>query len=230
VSLLPNKIVLVGDFNIHADLPDKSEVKRFITSYETAGFCQYVIGPTHIGGHTLDLVLSRADDNIIQSCEVREKHLPDHYMVHCYVNRNKPAVTQKCVKVRNYKQMDQVKFQEDVARELYDIPDDLPVDELVEMYDSKIRTVLNHHAPEKVKVRTNRPRFPWYSNEIKTQTHVRRKYERRWRKSRTQENRKAYIDQKQKVNQLIETSKIKYYKDKLSAADIKGVFKTVNTC
>ncbi|XP_072030179.1 uncharacterized protein [Amphiura filiformis] len=228
VSLFPNKVVLLGDLNIHVNEPWKSEVKRFIRSYETAGFYQYAEGPTHISGNTIDLFLARLEDGIILRCESQVNLFSDHFMMHCYVNRNKPTLTKKSVKVRNFKEMDQVAFQADVTKALCTISDELTLDELVTEYDSKVITILDQHAPTKVKVRTNRPRFPWYSSEIKTETQVRRKYERRWRKSRTSEDRKAYIDQKQKVNQLIETNKTKYYKDKLSDADTKGVFKTVN--
>ena len=38
VALMPRKVVVIGDFNIHMDLPSKPEVKRLLTSIETSGF------------------------------------------------------------------------------------------------------------------------------------------------------------------------------------------------
>ena len=37
---------------------------------DSFGMEQHADGPTHIRGHTLDLVISRATDNLVQSCEV----------------------------------------------------------------------------------------------------------------------------------------------------------------
>jgi exonuclease III len=87
VALMPRKVVVIGDFNIHVDLPSKPEVKRFLTSLDTSGFHQHVTTPTHSHGHILDLVISRPDDNIVRPCWVQDDLLSSatfyHYTVHC---------------------------------------------------------------------------------------------------------------------------------------------------
>ena len=51
----PQQVVLLGDFNLHIDIPDKWDTKQFIEIIAAVGFYQHVGGPTHTMGHTLDL-------------------------------------------------------------------------------------------------------------------------------------------------------------------------------
>ncbi|XP_072025193.1 uncharacterized protein [Amphiura filiformis] len=233
VALMPRKVVIIGDFNIHVDMPYKPEVKRFLSSLDTSGFHQHVISPTHSYGHILDLVISRLDDNIVRSCWVQDDHLSNatiyHYTVHCVMNCKKPMLTKKTVTVRNFKAIDHTLYSNDVAQELESINLSISLDTLIDQFNSKMLSVLDSHAPEESKSRTIRPRYPWYNNSINDQRRLRRKYERRWRKSYSPEDKKMYVNQKTLVNQLIDMAKTEYYKVKLNASNIKGVFQTVNT-
>ena len=234
VALMPRKVVVVGDFNIHVDLPSKPEVRRLLTSFETNGFQQHVKDPTHSYGHILDLVISRPDDNTVRSCWVQDNQLSTatknyHYMVHFQMNCKKPMLTKKTVTVRNFKAIDHDMYCIDVAHELESIDLKAPPDTLIGQFNTKMVSVLDNHAPEKSKSRTVRPRYPWFDNSINDQRRLRRKYERRWRKSGSPEDKKVYVDQKTLVNQLIDKAKIEYYKVKLYASNVKGIFQTVNT-
>ncbi|XP_072018281.1 uncharacterized protein [Amphiura filiformis] len=233
VALMPRKVVIIGDFNIHVDMPYKPEVKRFLSSLDTSGFHQHVISPTHSYGHILDLVISRLDDNIVRSCWVQDDHLSNatiyHYTVHCLMNCKKPMLTKKTVTVRNFKAIDHTLYSNDVAQELESINLSISLDTRIDQFNSKMLSVLDSHAPEESKSRTIRPRYPWYNDSINDQRRLRRKYERRWRKSLSPEEKKMYVNQKTLVNQLIEMAKTEYYKVKLNASNIKGVFQTVNT-
>ena len=64
VDLLPGKILLLEDFNVHYDLPTKSDVRRFPTMLTSNGLEQHIIGPTHTCGHTFDLVITRQDEQL----------------------------------------------------------------------------------------------------------------------------------------------------------------------
>lgn len=58
--VVPNadRILILGDFNIHVCCPSKPMVKEFLQTIDTFNFTQSVLGPTHKQGHTLDLILS----------------------------------------------------------------------------------------------------------------------------------------------------------------------------
>ena len=55
VNSLNSKLIIAGDFNLHVDVPTKSDVSHFLTTVLSASLTQHVIGPTHDLGHTLDL-------------------------------------------------------------------------------------------------------------------------------------------------------------------------------
>lgn len=57
---MPNfdSVLILGDFNIHVCCPSKPLVSEFMHLVESFNLTQFVAGPTHKLGHTLDLVLS----------------------------------------------------------------------------------------------------------------------------------------------------------------------------
>ena len=61
--------VVVGDFNIHYD--DHSKADKLIDLLDTFGLIQHVETPTHIHGHILDLVISRAVDQSVASVRMK---------------------------------------------------------------------------------------------------------------------------------------------------------------
>ncbi len=70
VNGLSGKIILLGDYNIQVDNPGGPGVTHFLSSIDEVGLHQHVVGPTHRCGHTLDLFLSRPEENLIKSCTV----------------------------------------------------------------------------------------------------------------------------------------------------------------
>jgi len=58
VMIKYDRVLIVGDFNIHLCCPEKPLVKAFLNLVESFNLTQSVVCPTHICGHTLDLVLT----------------------------------------------------------------------------------------------------------------------------------------------------------------------------
>ena len=74
VNTLRTKAVLVGDFNVHvATLP----VLMFLTFYQLwtmlDSISMFQARPTHKHGHTLDLIISRLEDNLIFNYEIASR-------------------------------------------------------------------------------------------------------------------------------------------------------------
>ena len=57
------ELLITGDMNFHLDLPDGPLAKKFLNSPNE----QHVTGLTHVRGHTLDVVITRDNSNILQS-------------------------------------------------------------------------------------------------------------------------------------------------------------------
>ena len=64
--------IIVGDVNFHLDSDSNTDACRFKDSLSTCGLRQYVIGPTHQKGHTLNVVITKDFDNIIDNLEVTD--------------------------------------------------------------------------------------------------------------------------------------------------------------
>ena len=65
-----------------------TECSQLSSLIESFGLVQHVSGSTHIKEHTLDLVISRAEDNIIQERTVGS-FISDHNAIHFSVKPGK---------------------------------------------------------------------------------------------------------------------------------------------
>ena len=70
-ALLTFRFAIVGDFNIHWDVPSANNVKRFADLLESLNIIQHVHAPTHIDGHTIDLILTPSGNHGITSTKKR---------------------------------------------------------------------------------------------------------------------------------------------------------------
>ncbi len=81
--LAADKVLIVGDFNIHVDNDKDALGSAFIDILNSIGVRQHVSGPTHCRNHTLDLILSHGID--VNAVEVLQQSddISDHYLVLC---------------------------------------------------------------------------------------------------------------------------------------------------
>ena len=228
INSLGRRSVLVGDFNLHINNPIKLDVVHFLTTLDIAGYHQHVTGATHKHGNTLDLIISRLDDDIIADCEVGPR-LSDHHIIHCKLLQKRPKAEKTVVRKRILHKMDVKSFEADLSPQLIISEEHSDVNNLTSIYDKSIRDTLDKHAPEICSTRNYRLRQPWYDNTIHEARRERRKYERKWTKSRLECDHLLYAEQRNSVNDLIDKAKQDYFKGVFDQADTKTVFKEVNS-
>ena len=76
ISILAHEILILGDFNIHTDVAQNPTTRRFNDITTTFNLVQYVSDSTYENGQTLDLLLSRPGDVIINV--VVDQYFSDH--------------------------------------------------------------------------------------------------------------------------------------------------------
>lgn len=116
-----NSTLIVGDLNLHLDIPENNDSRRFTSNLDTYGMCQHVHEPTHVAGHTLDVVISRETDKIVPNVEVVDPGLSDssgnilsdHLAVIFDVKISKPAPVRKSVSYRKLRSIDIDLFRDD---------------------------------------------------------------------------------------------------------------------
>ena len=67
VILSKERLLVLGDFNIHLDVPNGIDAVKFLDLLESLGLEQHVAEPTHIFGHRLDLVITRRTETLLGS-------------------------------------------------------------------------------------------------------------------------------------------------------------------
>lgn len=225
ITMFAGSIVIGGDFNIHVNKLDHTEVCQFIDVLESFGLHQHIKESTHNQGNTIDLVISRAEDDIIRSINVRPRldFISDHHPISCILNIDSPPPGSMVVKQRSFRKINLEQFAYDLVHRLNcmgkceNFPD---VNNLETSYTSCVTEVLEVMAPwvEK-KVKSGRKCYnPWYNDTIHQQRQLRRSLERRWRKTKLLVDWEAYEKQYQHVVQIIEQSKAAYYHDKLKSS------------
>lgn len=119
-------IVICGDFNIHLNDAENNEVLKFIDLLNTFGLSQKVNTNTHTSGNTLDLILSRSNDDVIITEPISEYFISDHCFVTCDIDCPKPDITRKTVKFRKIAVVNNVSLAHDLrimANSAMDIDD-----------------------------------------------------------------------------------------------------------
>ena len=91
----PGKLMIAGDFNMHVDDTADSQAKNFMDVSNSLGLCQRTVGSTHRAGHTLDLVISRAVDQLRPKVTICDSGLSDHLAVHFKLALPKPTQMKK---------------------------------------------------------------------------------------------------------------------------------------
>ena len=139
------KTLIVGDFNIYLD-KSSSVPEEFCSLIRSFGWVQHAEGPTHTDGHTLDLVISRAADNLVASCDVAGI-FSDHLAINIVVRAHRLVRPRKKISFRSIKKIDMEAFRLD----LIDLPlitnPAAEVDGLIDQYNVGLASLLDKHAP-----------------------------------------------------------------------------------
>jgi len=226
LSALPERVVIVGDFNLHVDVPNDKPAAGFISKVEAFGYSQLVSGPTHSKrkkttdrGHTLDLVLARKVDDFVYDVSVGD-FVSDHRLVTCLLRARSPSWPVSTVQVRSLKSINMESFMADIQDlPLIQSPAD-SLEGLVQQYDHGLRSVLDKHAPLRSKTVILRPTVPWWCSEIKDAKKAVRKAERVWRKKGLAVFYETYISLLTDFTTLLRRVKADFYKGKV--AELKG--------
>ncbi|XP_041471887.1 uncharacterized protein LOC121421284 [Lytechinus variegatus] len=229
LSASSSKVLLLGDFNIHVDIPSKPEAMEFLSSLDEAGLCQHIQGPTHRCGHTLDLIISKDnDDSFVNSCWIREKLYSDHHFLGCVLDVARPKLQNVTSVSRNFRSLNKDSLCSKIAEAFVDFPFQGTADEHVTFYNNAIFTVLDTMCPATKRTHKFRSHPPWYSDEIYEARRTRRRLEKVWSKNRTTDNRHKYLNQIHMIDKLVKQAKSSFYNDQLSDADAKKIYGALN--
>ena len=100
----------------------------------------------------------------------------------------------------------------------------------VTTYNTILQDLIDKHAPEYDRTFKPRHHTPWYNSTVGNAKRLRRRLERRWRKTQAEPDREAYRSQCQVVRDKLVKAKSEHYHNKLSEADNhKDVYSIANS-
>ena len=135
LSSVDTRFCILGDFNMHVDVPEGVGAK-FISILESCNLDQHVTQPTHLHGHTLDLILSPSDQSVVDNVKVCG-FISDHALIKCSVALpTPPSKPVNIVSYRRYHRIDMNTFRS----ELKDVPFvQSPASSVSELYNQYVQ-------------------------------------------------------------------------------------------
>ena len=140
--------IITGDFNIHVDDDADSEAARFLHLLECFDLEQHVVFPTHVSGHTLDLVITKSNSNIVSALEPHS-FFSDHRSVCCSLHIETPVKNSKRVSFRKTSKIIPEIFAAELGSRLAQFESVLEEEpnSMAEAYFREATTLLDEHAP-----------------------------------------------------------------------------------
>jgi len=110
---------------------------------------QHVAVPTHISGHTLDLLVTTDEDSILSSRpSVKSLCFSDHHLVSCQLRLNRDLPVPVTYTYRPLRRMDMESFRRDLfASSLFLDDENITADDYADLIDAEVTRVLDIHAP-----------------------------------------------------------------------------------
>lgn len=204
--------MITGDFNIHVDVIGDADGAKLQDLLQSTGLEQHVLVPTHIHGHTLDLIITRQSEKIISSTPQTDDLFSDHMPVHCSLQANKPCLKKSCIEYRKIKSINIDALRDDLTHsDLCENMLSLELDDLVDCYNQTLSTALDRHAPLIQKTVVKRPKVPWFNDEVKSAKKSRRRAERKWRRTKLHSDFLIYKAKKNQATYIMKCARKEYY-------------------
>ena len=207
--------LICGDFNYWIDNPSgKAYSMEFISLLDINNFVNSVVGPTHVSGHTLDLVLSSINSDFVREVVVYpvDLRLSDHFLVLFSIIHPRVPSLRKTISFRNYRNVDRTEVARCVGLDLGAINTTGCSSFAMEQnYNTVMQRIEDLNCPVITKTILVRDGSPWFDTSVAELRRERRRAERQWRRLRTAESREAYVAAVGAVIARVSARKVDYY-------------------
>ena len=190
---------------------------------------QHVSSPTHIKGHTLDLVLISRYSNILSDIRVTENDLSHHYVIDFKLLVDTKTHQQKVVTYRSFKNVDHIKFTQDVQDRLNALPPTSELATKVDNYNSALTQLVKDHTCMKTRKMKIVPDAPWFDADYANLRKLRRTAEKKYKRTGAVEDKKVYTALRKQTTQSAFDKKKAFVTNKLALGNsCKQLYSVVN--
>ena len=226
-AVLNDDVVITGDVNIHMETED-SPARKFGKLLDRYDLIQHVIGPSHIMGHTIDIVISPNRPSYIKDLVVRKVDLSHHFLIEFSISARALSSETKTITYRPWKKMDHARFSQDINDTLKSYPETQNLAEKITIYDKVLKEKADQYSPLITKVIKVKSTAPWFDSEYQTLRRKRRKAEKKYKKSRSAEDKDEYIKLRKDTTELAKDKKTNAIKKKIEEGSSKALYQVVN--
>ena len=117
IGTIRNKILFMGDFNIHMDQLGDANTIIFNSLLDSLNLRNNISFQTHISGHTLDLIINDQTESLVK-CMKKGHSFGDHSLVQATTGIEKYNPSDKLVTYRKLKNINETEFRKDLKDHL----------------------------------------------------------------------------------------------------------------
>ena len=231
-------LILVGDFNLHFENSESKDVKCLSDLTSSYGLSQFVVGPSHKLGHTLDLVFANIHEFDLPLIHPVDLNVSDHFPILFDIPFYSPTPKSATAKVqcRNIKSINRVEFSNKLCDSLNSKLQETDVENLefsdhYQLFAECAAEQLNIVAPLKTRSLASSSQPAWMDSEYRHERALRRRLERTWKASGVQRDKVSFLAQQKKCAQLVTAKRTQYYSNLIAKCegDQRALFNIVNT-
>ena len=126
------------------------------------------------------LIITRSSDDIVLASPKTTFPISDHFIIQYPIGFSRPALSYKKLTFRKLKNIDIAAFSADIASSMLCASVHWDnIDALSDCFNKTLTDILDKFAPLKTRIMINRPKVPWFNDDIKQLKRQRRRLEKR---------------------------------------------------
>ena len=225
----PHRLLIVGDFNFHVDTETDRSATQFLDLITSLNLKQHVSFPTHQGGHTLDLILSRDTESFVSDVGSTSYLPSDHVAVKCSLHIRKPGPVKITINMRKIRDINIDHFRDDILQSELCVSPSNDTKTLIDQYGRVLSALLDKHAPMISRIVRCHPKSPWFNDELRTAKQQLRALERKAFSPRGLEiDRQIFRSASHQYNNKLSSAKKWHHRDQLKDCSNRELFRKVD--
>jgi Reverse transcriptase (RNA-dependent DNA polymerase) len=223
-------LLFMGDINLHLDSVDGLDARKFNDILSDHNLRQHIDWPTHTGGHTLDVVITRSD-SAAPGVTAYPPSISDHslILVALHVATN-DALKRRSLRVRKWRNFNADSFNVDLINsELFNTTSSDAV-YLADLYKTTLIGLLDKHAPYITRIDRAQDMASWFDDACRTSRIKVRSLERVARRTDLLSDWAVWLQEFRVHRTLLEHKKNSFWKEKILShqGDTKQLWKTLS--
>ena len=173
---------------------------------------QHIQFPTHISGHTLDLLITREGCGLVEQPSCGDL-ISDHYCILCNILLPGRQKLSKIITYRPLKTVSPESMKSALESALMSCDQSGDLDSHLHSFDSCIISALDTVAPIRTKKIYTHEHSSWFNSSLVQKKREVRKAERKWRASKSEEHKIVFTDLLNSLFEAFASARSAYYKD-----------------